>query len=147
LDRVIPNPLRLVLGGKRCYIQTRITSDDQRGVAYEFTFLHNKGIWPITILTKVGISSALMLTLLVRCSYSLHAHVDDGYVEEAATCIFDHANLWWRSTKSSPSSSGSGEGAIVVMLRLREVMPILTKGRYLYLMFVSRTYTPSTHIQ
>jgi hypothetical protein len=40
-------------------------------VAYESTFLHNKGIWPMTVITNIGISSASMLTLTVGCSYSL----------------------------------------------------------------------------
>jgi hypothetical protein len=60
------------LASARVDVQTRITSDGQRDVAYKSTFLQNKGIWPMTVVTKVGITSASMLALTVGCSYSLH---------------------------------------------------------------------------
>jgi hypothetical protein len=60
------------LAPARVDVQTRITSDGQRSVAYESTFLQNKGIWLMTVVTKVGISSASMIVLAVGCSYTLY---------------------------------------------------------------------------
>jgi hypothetical protein len=56
----------------RLMLQTLFTADGQRGVAQESTLLHNKGIGPMIILTRLSNKRCPKLTLTVGRGRSLY---------------------------------------------------------------------------
>jgi len=74
-------------------LQTLVTSDGSRGVARQSTFLHNKGMQLMAMLTKLVISNVQKLTLTVgRGNSSIHLFVGASVrVEGKSPCQLRHS--------------------------------------------------------